>query len=105
MYIENLQIRNSNLDLLGLFTPIYRVKTNPVHGEWRGVIPAIQHYVIKFVSDLCQVGGFLRVLRFPSSIKLTAIILNIAKPTLYIGVKSPNKSKFEFRICRFSMYM
>jgi hypothetical protein len=25
----------------------------------------IQHYVIKFVSDLRQVGGFLRVLRFP----------------------------------------
>jgi hypothetical protein len=26
---------------------------------------AIQHYVIKLVSDLQQVGGFLRVLRFP----------------------------------------
>ena len=25
----------------------------------------MQHYVIKFVSDLRQVGGFLRVLRFP----------------------------------------
>jgi hypothetical protein len=25
----------------------------------------IQHYVIKFVSDLQQVGGFLRVLQFP----------------------------------------
>jgi len=24
----------------------------------------VQHYVIKFVSDLRQVGGFLRVLRF-----------------------------------------
>jgi len=32
---------------------------------------AIQHYVIKFVSDLWQVGGFLR---FPSPIKLTATI-------------------------------
>jgi hypothetical protein len=31
---------------------------------------AIQHYVIKFVSDLRQVGGFLRVLRFPPPIKL-----------------------------------
>ena len=30
-----------------------------------------QHYVIKFVSDLRQVGGFLRVLRFPPPIKLT----------------------------------
>ena len=35
---------------------------------------SIQHYVIKFVSDLRQVSGFLRVLRFPSSIKLTAKI-------------------------------
>jgi hypothetical protein len=25
----------------------------------------VQHYVIKFVSDLRQIGGFLRVLRFP----------------------------------------
>jgi len=32
------------------------------------------HYVIKFVSDLRKVGGFLRVLRFPPSIKLTATI-------------------------------
>ena len=33
---------------------------------------SIQHYVIKFVSDFRQVGGFLRVLRFPPPIKLTA---------------------------------
>ena len=26
----------------------------------------VQHYVIKFVSDLRQVGGFYRVLRFPT---------------------------------------
>jgi hypothetical protein len=34
----------------------------------------VQHYVIKFVSDLRQVGGFLRVLRFPPPIKLAAMI-------------------------------
>ena len=34
----------------------------------------VQHYVIKFVSDLWQVGGFLRVLRFPPPIKMTATI-------------------------------
>jgi len=33
-----------------------------------------QHYVIKFVSDLRQVGDFLRVLRFPPPIKLTATL-------------------------------
>jgi hypothetical protein len=32
----------------------------------------LQYYVIKFVIDLRQVGGFLRVLRFPPPIKLTA---------------------------------
>ena len=34
----------------------------------------VQHDVIKFISDLRQVGGFLRVLRFPPLIKLTAMI-------------------------------
>jgi hypothetical protein len=34
----------------------------------------VQHYMIKFVSDLRQVGGFLRVLRFPPPIQLTATI-------------------------------
>jgi hypothetical protein len=29
----------------------------------------VQYYVIKFVSDLRQVGGFLRVLRFPPPLK------------------------------------
>ena len=44
---------------------------NPVHGE---VVYWIQHYVIKFVSDLRQVGGFLRVLGLPPPIKLTTTI-------------------------------
>jgi hypothetical protein len=35
---------------------------------------SVQHFVIKLVSDLRQVGGFLRVLRFPPPIKLTATI-------------------------------
>jgi hypothetical protein len=46
------------------------VSSNPVNGE----MYSIQHYVIKFVRDLRQVGGFLRVLRFPPPIKLTAMI-------------------------------
>ena len=44
------------------------VSSNLVHGE----VFSIQHYVIKIVSDLRQVGGFLRVLRFSPPIKLTA---------------------------------
>ena len=37
------------------------VCSNPIHGE----VYSIQHYLIKFVSDLWQIGGFLRVLQFP----------------------------------------
>jgi len=43
------------------------VSLNPIYGE----VYLIQHYVIKFVSDLQQVGGFLWVLGFPPPIKLT----------------------------------
>ena len=46
------------------------VSSNPVHGE----VYHIQHYVIKFVSDLTQVSGFLRELQSPLLIKLTTTI-------------------------------
>jgi hypothetical protein len=39
-----------------------------------GKVYSIQHYVIKFVSEMQQVGGFLRVLLFPPPITLTATI-------------------------------
>jgi hypothetical protein len=45
------------------------VSLNPVHGE----VYSIEHYVIKFVNDLRQVGGFLRVPPFLS--KQNALIL------------------------------
>ena len=38
----------------------------------RGKMYSIQHCVIKFVSDFCQVGRFLRVLQFPPPTKLIA---------------------------------
>jgi hypothetical protein len=38
--------------------------------------------VIKFVIDLQQVGGFLRVLRFPPPIKLTEVLLKVALNTI-----------------------
>jgi hypothetical protein len=47
------------------------VSSNPIYGE----VYSIQHYVIKFVSDLRQVGGFRRVLQFPAPIKLIATVL------------------------------
>jgi hypothetical protein len=59
------------------------VSSNPIHVK----VYSIQHYVIKFVSDLQQVGGFLRVSRFPQPIKLTAIVesgLKYHKPNLHV---------------------
>ena len=46
------------------------VRSNPTHGE----VYLIQHCVIKFVSDLWQVGGFFWVLWFPSPIKLSVTL-------------------------------
>jgi hypothetical protein len=46
------------------------VSSNPVHGK----VYSIQHYVIKFISYLQHVSGFLGVLQFPPTIKLIATI-------------------------------
>ena len=46
------------------------VSLNPNHGE----MYSIQRYVIKFVSDLRQVDGFLRLFRFPPPLQLTDTI-------------------------------
>ena len=47
------------------------VSSNSSHGE----VYSIQLYVTKFVSDLWQVCGFLRLVWFPPTIKLTTEIL------------------------------
>ena len=47
-----------------------KVSLNPAHGK----VYSIQHYVIKFVSDLRQAGGFLGVLWFSPPIKLIALV-------------------------------
>jgi hypothetical protein len=54
----------------------------------------MQHYVIKFVSDLRQVGGFLRVIRFPPTNKtdrtdITEMLLKMALNT----IKQTNQNK------------
>jgi hypothetical protein len=46
------------------------MSSNPIHGD----VYSIQHYVIKFVSVLRQVGDVLQVLRLPPRIQLTATI-------------------------------
>jgi hypothetical protein len=48
------------------------LSSNPVHG----VVYSIEHYVKKFVSDLRQVGGFLRVLRHDIIEILLKVALN-----------------------------
>ena len=50
--------------------PLKCLSSNSVHGK----AYSIEHYVIKFVSDLRQVGGFLWVLQFPPPIELTTTI-------------------------------
>ena len=62
---------------VGLTLPVQSVPittkvviSNPVHGE----VYLIQHCVIKFVSDLRQVDGFLWVLWFHPLINLSATI-------------------------------
>jgi hypothetical protein len=75
MYIDKTQLCNL---LCSFQIHVYRHNThfcssniscpNNVHGE----VYSIQQYVIKFVSDLRQIGGFLRVLRcryFPANYK------------------------------------
>jgi len=49
-------------------------KLHLISGYAHGEVNSIQHYVIKFISDLQQAGGFPLVLWFPPQIKLNAII-------------------------------
>ena len=60
--------------------------SNSVHGE----VYSIQHFVIKFVSDLQQVGGFLWVLRFPPPIKANCRHRGKSIPLIYMTADFPN---------------
>ena len=50
--------------------PTNIVSLNPAHCE----VYSMHHYMIKYVSDLWQVGDFLRLFPFPPPIKLTSTI-------------------------------
>jgi hypothetical protein len=63
------------------------VSSNPAHDG----MYSIQHYVIQFVSDLQQVGGFLRILSFPLPIKRCN--LNIVKVALNTINSGRHRSK------------
>ena len=67
--------RGRDLMVVGFTTTCCNQCLSSLAFEYRsGELYSIQHFVIKFVSDLQQVGGFLQVLRFHPLIKLTATI-------------------------------
>ena len=67
------------------------VSLNPAHGK----VYSMQHYVLKFVSDLRQVCGFLWVLWFLLPIKLTTWYnWNIVES----DIKHHNKSNHTLRV-------
>ena len=64
------------------------VSSNPAYGE----VYSIQHYVIKFVSDLRHVGGYRRVLLVPSPNKtdrhdIIEILLKVALNTITLTLQ------------------
>ena len=65
----------SNRVVVGFTTTYKCMQSMPITTVVVGLTPDlcsfVQHHVIKFVSDLRQVGGFLQ---FPQPIKLTATI-------------------------------
>jgi hypothetical protein len=63
---------------------------------------SIQHYVIKFVSDLRQVDGFTRVHRFPPPTNLTATMLRV-ECTLVCSLQSRVRSHAVLVICWFEL--
>ena len=62
-YMDSNAGKGLQLPMQSVPTTTKVVSSNPVHGE----VYWIQHYVIKFVSDLRQVCGFHRVLLFSST--------------------------------------
>ena len=86
VYLDKTNVVDSNLDPVEMFSMI--------------------HYVKKFVSDLRQVSGFLKVLLFPPSIKLTGtteILLKVALSTITLTLISESLI-LRVHICSFVEY-
>ena len=89
---------NLQLPVQSMHITIKVVSLNPAHGSGY----SIQHYVIKFVNDLWQVGGYLRVLRFLPSIKLSHDITEILLKVELNTINKTNQSdNIYFRCCDF----
>jgi hypothetical protein len=67
------------------------VSSNPAHGE----VYSMQHYVIKFVSHLLQVGDFLWVLR--TEILLKVVLNTITSPPGYNSKHCNNLVVFKIK--------
>ena len=75
------------------------VSSNPAHGE----VCSIQHYVMKFVSDLRQVSGFPQVLRFLSTNKtdrhdIAEILLKVALDTINRTKNNVTHGKISYKL-------
>ena len=66
------------LPVQSVFITTKVLSSNPVHGEEY----SIQHYVIKFVSDLRQVSGFLWFPHKTDHHDITEILLKVALSTI-----------------------
>jgi hypothetical protein len=80
--------------LVVVYTTAYTISA---YHHWRcgfeyrsGEVYSIQHNVIKFVSDLRQVGGILRGFRYPPPIKLTTMTEILLKVTLNTKILNTN---------------
>jgi hypothetical protein len=78
-------------------SPLTLMSSNPVHGD----VYSIQHYLLKFVSDLRQVGGFLQ---FPPLIgnitdhhAITEILLKVVLNTITLTHIKKKKSDFLYK--------
>ena len=65
--------------------PCNFVSSNPDHG----VVHSIQRYVVKFISDMRQVGGFLPSTNNTDSHDITEILLKVALNTIYQPTNQP----------------
>ena len=70
--------RHGRHRMVAVFTTIYKISAyHHKHLEFEsrsGEVYSLEHCVIKYDSDLWQVGGFLRLLRFPPQIQQSATI-------------------------------
>ena len=71
------------------------MSSNPVND----VVYSMQHHVIQFVSDLWQVDGFLRLLRFSPPVKIDRLdIAEILLKVVLNNIHIPKSSKLWLRI-------